>query len=87
MHRIHNPCCGADPGASAPARMAPEDLQQRARPRHAWLARPRTARMPPPPQVLRIASQLLDVLQYLGSLRPPVIHRVRSQGGARGAVM
>lgn len=28
-------------------------------------------------EVCRVAGELLDVLQYLGSLRPPVIHRVR----------
>lgn len=26
-------------------------------------------------EVLRIATELLDILKYLGSLRPPVIHR------------
>ena len=28
-------------------------------------------------QVVRIAGEMLGVLEYLSSLRPPVIHRVR----------
>lgn len=31
--------------------------------------------LPPPSQAISIASQLLAVLEYLGSLRPAVVHR------------